>query len=848
MNRMIIVCILVLGLAGSASAQTYDTLRIATYNLLNYPNESSTRNPEFRKSVRMINPDLIVVQEVTTSAGITDFLNNVLNYGQPNTYAAAPFSDGPDTDNGMYYRVSKLSFIGPQTVLSTALRDINGYRLRPVGISADSLDIQIYSAHLKASQGEEAARAAEATILRNHLNSLADGGFFIAAGDFNLYTSTEAAYQILIGSSADNSGRVYDPINTPGSWHDNATYAAIHTQSPRVRSFGGGSTGGMDDRFDFMLLSYNFPNTGGWDFIANSYTTFGNDGNHFDDSINALPNYAVPDSIANALHNAADHIPVYLDVRRQVSAPVAITVLTPNGSEMLNIGTPYNITWSSQGVTGNVSIEINRTYPSGAWESIVSGTANDGAYSWPVTGPVSTSARIRITSDNQPTVTDISDANFTISQPPVLTVIAPNGGEHWTIGQPGLIQWSGSGFTGNVRIEINRSYPSTSWTTLYGSAINDGQESWNVTGPSTQHARIRMYSVSVPTVGDTSNADFVIYESAPPVLAHDAQGDAVPGTVTFTAIVTDDFTGFSTKLFYRNVGNASFDSLTLTTTGNPDEFAAAPDLTVGRWEYFIRTTDSHLQIAATDTFQFIVAIPCGIEIAYDNGTAGVFQWSEQDTFIWAVRFTPPQVPFVLCQMEYAVAAFHPDSSHSQVRVRVYSADGANGMPGSLLKDIVCGSVGNVVGGLTAGPNWAIAYLYNDVTEPLELSTDFYVSVANRGEGFEAFGMDTTSASSGRSVVYNPCEVEWSEEAGNRLIRIHGWSGAPTNLVSYSVQDTIQLHWNSSGSPYYHIYRSADASFAAPELLGTVTGTSFADPTAVPAYQKIFYQVTSSSAP
>ena len=45
-----------------------------------------------------------------------------------------------------------------------------------------------------------------------------------------------------------------------GDWHANVgetdcEYASIHTQSTRVSSFGGGATAGMDDRFDWILVS-----------------------------------------------------------------------------------------------------------------------------------------------------------------------------------------------------------------------------------------------------------------------------------------------------------------------------------------------------------------------------------------------------------------------------------------------------------------------------------------------------------------------------------------------------------------------------------------------------------------
>ena len=198
-----------LTLAGqSLCAQTNDTVRVMTYNLLNYPgNNSATRNPEFRKILHYVNPDILVVQEMISAAGVSGFLSNVLNSGQPGTYASAPFMDGPDTDNALFYKPSLFSLIHT-TVLHTQLRDIAGYQLRPAGVSADSVDLRFYSCHLKASQGFEQDRFAEADTLRNHLNSLPDGLFMITMGDMNLYTSTEPAYQELIGSQSANSGRL----------------------------------------------------------------------------------------------------------------------------------------------------------------------------------------------------------------------------------------------------------------------------------------------------------------------------------------------------------------------------------------------------------------------------------------------------------------------------------------------------------------------------------------------------------------------------------------------------------------------------------------------------------------
>jgi hypothetical protein len=172
--------------------------------------------------------------------------------------------------------------------------------------------LRIYSVHLKASTGtaNELSRAAEVDSLRKVTNALPNGSNFTVCGDFNIYGSNEAAYQKLIEITAENNGCFNDPLTMPGIWN-NSIYKAYHTQSTRVRSFGGGATGGLDDRFDLMLYSDAVKNPGGITYVTNSLTPYGNDGNHFNDSINKMPNAAVTQEVANALHYSSDHLPVY---------------------------------------------------------------------------------------------------------------------------------------------------------------------------------------------------------------------------------------------------------------------------------------------------------------------------------------------------------------------------------------------------------------------------------------------------------------------------------------------------------------------------------------------------------
>ena len=287
--------------AYSLYSQTQHT--IMSYNILNYPfTDTTARNPYFRTIFENIQPDILVVQEIVSQASVDSFLSKILNQSASG-YAAGIFINGNDLDRALYYKSSLFTFIS-NTPIHTTLRDINEFRLKH-NASGDTLII--FALHLKANVEDSLARAAEIDSLRKRTDALPPNSNYIVLGDFNIYGSYELAYQKLKNQSLP--GYFVDPLNLTGTWN-NGSYAQYHTQSPRTRAFGDGATGGMDDRFDMILMSQAIFNSGGITYVPGTYYAYGNDGNHFNDSINQPPNTAVGQVIANALHYATDHLPV----------------------------------------------------------------------------------------------------------------------------------------------------------------------------------------------------------------------------------------------------------------------------------------------------------------------------------------------------------------------------------------------------------------------------------------------------------------------------------------------------------------------------------------------------------
>ncbi len=297
-----------------------EKISLATYNLLNYDNAG--RDTHFRVVMDAMQPDLLVAQEVGNTASANNFLNNVLNFNRSD-YQLATFLQSPFTSNALYYKQNKFTFVS-NVRIPTDVRDINQFTI-VYNTTDDTL--VIYSLHLKAgsSNSDQQQRSLEIDLLRNVTDALNPQTNFIVAGDFNVRSSSEAAFQTLLEFNQGARGAVVDPINSLGNWNNNSSFSSIHSQSPRTTSFGGGSPGGLDDRFDMILISLNIQASGGVDYIPGSYRTFGNDGNHFNQAVNDGVNQDVPANVANALHEASDHLPVLLKLNIETPTSIAGT-------------------------------------------------------------------------------------------------------------------------------------------------------------------------------------------------------------------------------------------------------------------------------------------------------------------------------------------------------------------------------------------------------------------------------------------------------------------------------------------------------------------------------------------
>ena len=279
-------------------------ITIATYNVLNFGSAGVGRIEYFRQIIDELDPDILIVQEMN-QGGVDIFFNQVMNY-ENEEYEMTPFIDGPDTDNLLFYKSNKIIYRLNEQI-PTESRDISAYTLSL--FDKPKFDFIIYSLHLHPGQygSNEVSRYNEVLELKEHADLLPEHSHFIILGDFNIYDDGEPVYELLMDDFLID---VYDPLDFIGYWHDHEEFSITHTQSTRDVQFGGGSYGGLDDRFDMILLSEYFNEPGGLKYLENSYYVFGNDGNHFNQAVNGGENEVVSQEIADALYYASDHLPV----------------------------------------------------------------------------------------------------------------------------------------------------------------------------------------------------------------------------------------------------------------------------------------------------------------------------------------------------------------------------------------------------------------------------------------------------------------------------------------------------------------------------------------------------------
>jgi endonuclease/exonuclease/phosphatase family metal-dependent hydrolase len=321
-------------------------IKAMMYNLLNYSDASVSqqKTPFLRTVLDEVNPDLFMVCELINLSGSNYMFNNAILPHNAD-FDRATFeinqSSGSSLQQMVYYNTKKLT-LETSRVIQADTRDINHYTfvLNTVDAATNPIRLEVFVSHLKASTGfnNRQRRLASVEDFISSLNDIPSDSYVLFAGDFNFYTSNEEGYERLINSA--NPIVIVDPINRPADpfpndpgvsdpfsfynssssffWR-NSAYADIHTQSTRTSSNGlideSGSGGGMDDRFDFIMMSENFNTSSNLYYVNGSYESIGNNGNCYNGFVSdPACSGTYSQNLRNALLEFSDHLPVVMEI------------------------------------------------------------------------------------------------------------------------------------------------------------------------------------------------------------------------------------------------------------------------------------------------------------------------------------------------------------------------------------------------------------------------------------------------------------------------------------------------------------------------------------------------------
>ena len=334
--RRFFVFLLLLSLPLLSKAQ--ETITVMQYNLLEYGNyqsgwancDETTNNTQDKdEAIRVVldyvKPDILTVNEFGATQAIqNNFISHNLNIDGVNYWKSDNIVNYANSNiiNHIFYNSDKM-VLKKHAVIRTTLRDIDAYELyfkTQSLMSHDTVKLVCMVAHLKAgdSNDDVARRKAMLQNVMYYVDEHYTNENVLIMGDFNMYSSAESGYRLLTATYENPEARFVDPLSLVGgvgTWDNNRQYAPFHTQSTRawVDYPDCPSGGGLDSRFDIMMMSDEvLMGFRSLRYVPESFHAVGNDGNHFNQSINQGANGVVPTNVANALFTVSDHLPVVM--------------------------------------------------------------------------------------------------------------------------------------------------------------------------------------------------------------------------------------------------------------------------------------------------------------------------------------------------------------------------------------------------------------------------------------------------------------------------------------------------------------------------------------------------------
>jgi endonuclease/exonuclease/phosphatase family metal-dependent hydrolase len=375
-------------------------IKVLSYNVLNYYGDTDSRDDTLAKILNYYTPDLFMVQEIKSELGFNEIVET-LNGVNSDPYVGGTFVEQTSNPGSTWKLQQNIVYntrifgLAAEDVITSSNRDVNYFKLyiKEENLTAviDTIFLHVFVTHLKSSQGtaNEALRLEQSQVMRTAINALPANSNVLCGGDFNLYTSTEDAYIHLLETGLTNT--LEDPIDMPGNWHDSGfSNKEILTQSTRLNALSDGASGGMDDRFDFVLHSEELSQgNSSLSYVAGTYKALGNNGTCYNqDLIDCTTVGNVPYTMLSALYHFSDHLPVVFTLTSDALLAVSEMEATefsiyPNPAEAqlsIKVNTDTPLVFEMHDLSGKLIFTKNfnsfldidvATFPTGMYHGIL---------------------------------------------------------------------------------------------------------------------------------------------------------------------------------------------------------------------------------------------------------------------------------------------------------------------------------------------------------------------------------------------------------------------------------------------------------------------------------------------
>ncbi|MCH7974189.1 MAG: hypothetical protein IH949_09935, partial [Bacteroidetes bacterium] len=437
-----------------------------------------------------------------------------------------------------------------------------------------------------------------------------------------------------------------------------------------------------------------------------------------------------------------------------------ITVVTPNGGENWQAGITQTITWNDN-ITENVTIDL---YKGGTFHSSISTTTgSDGSKTWaiPFSQEAGNDYTVKITSVDDPGITDFSDADFTIVGNQV-TVISPKGGENWLDSDDQIISWSDN-LTGNVEIQLLKS--GLFHSSITTSTPSDGSFTWNIPGATSSGSdyKIKIISVDDGNIFGISDADFTIINNNITVLSPNGGESWLIGS-THEITWNDDIDG--DVLIELIKGESPTPTFIASVPSNGFFTWNIPDSTTPGSDYKIKIT-SVAEPAISDISNNNFTLFTGfITVASPNGGEN-WQAGTTKSITWVDNITE----------NVKIELFKGGVFHSEIS-NLTNSDGSK--------------TWDIPFGIESGSDYKVKITKIDDDSTYDFSDEHFTIVGNQ--------ITVTSPNGGESWLDNEDQIiSWNDNLiGNVAIQLFK-GGSFHSIISTSTASSGSFPWNIPGS-------------------------------------------------